>query len=214
MKKSLIATGAASLALAAMPMAGVFAQTLNFTDQVEVTVSAGCSFEVTDSNTDVVDLHSPRMFAANAELGQVVVLGGTAQAGATGTYGQQNITVACNTSDSTKSWSVSAVGAQTSGDENKMLPTQNANTKIETSNAEVTSGGTSSWAFKIEGGSAATTYGDWSAVPGTTPVTVATGEANAASDASFAPAYRVYVGTNQQADTYTGKVAYTLSDTL
>ena len=211
MKKSIIATGAASLALAAMPVVGAFAQTLTFEDDVVVTVSAGCSFEVTDDQAAVTDLDSPRIFEADAELGEVVILGGTAQAGATN---EQNITVACNTTDATKSWTVTAVGAQASGDENKMLPLVTANAKIATSGDEVTSGGTSYWAFKIEGGSAAGNYGSWSAVPGTTAVTVATGAANAATDASFAPAYRVYIGTNQQADTYTGKVAYTLSDTL
>ena len=212
MKKSLIAgAGVAAFGLAVLPATGVFAQTLNFTDQVEVTVAAGCSFEVTDGSDQVTDLQSPRVFSDNAELGQVVTLGGTAETGATV---EQNITVVCNSSTSGATWTVTAAGAQSAGDENKMLPTQNANTKIATSADEVTSGGTSSWAFKIEGGSAAGDYGSWSAVPGTTPVTVATGTASSSTDVSFAPAYRVYIGTDQQADTYTGKVAYTLADTL
>ena len=54
MKKSLIATGAASLALAAMPVVGVFAATpAQVQDTVKVIIDPSCTFEATKNGQTV-----------------------------------------------------------------------------------------------------------------------------------------------------------------
>ena len=222
MKKSLIAgASVAALGMAALPFAGVFAQSLTFTDVVKVAVQSGCSFEVKDGSDAIIDLTSPRVFYQQAELGQVVTLGGTNNTGeiTDGTQGatatsEQNITVTCNTSDAQKSWTVTAVGSQTTGNENKMLGALQGSTAITTNaqHLEDTSGDTSYWSMMIDSTSASNDYDDWNVIPDTA-TEVATGTASTTA-ATFAPAYRVYVGTAQEADTYTGKVTYTLSDTF
>jgi len=62
MKKSLIAAGAASLAVAAMPVVGVFADNITtMTDSITVTVESSCTFDAASHS------HSKTMTANKAE---------------------------------------------------------------------------------------------------------------------------------------------------
>ena len=94
MKKSIIAAGAASVALAAMPIVGAFALT-SVTDTINATVGAGCTIsDSTDHNVTIS-----------------VTPGSTATSTAA-----ESITVVCNSN----AWNVTAVGA-TVGDDNTAL---------------------------------------------------------------------------------------------
>jgi hypothetical protein len=70
MKKALIA-GAASVALAAMPVVGAFAATSNsFTDTLNVTVNGGCTLEETGGTTGDYS-HTDRTFNGSFEAGTI-----------------------------------------------------------------------------------------------------------------------------------------------
>lgn len=249
MKKSLIAAGAASLAVAAMPVVGVFADSAEtLIDTVQLTVDRACTFEATraveGSDPIVIPANgmtgtSPnqkpaylRNFAATLALGQVVELGGVNgdYETTTGVDGiaPTTINVSCNSNDvsdsltdnSVTTWRISAVGSQTvanglpvnamvfasssSSDATSYIPSGTTHT--------VTSGTLSDWAFKINAitGNSITNYTDYSTVPVTATDIVSVTPST--TDVEFTPSYRVYAGTNQQAQTYTGAVTYTLTD--
>lgn len=214
MKKSLIATGAASLALAAMPIAGVFAATSTVTDEIVITIAKECA--ITTNTTDASDgigdgTHTDRTFTASMQNGELKVLGGSentgAQSGATSV-----VNVVCNdsaTEGSATSWSLTAVGGVV-GTVSTVLDATGTGTDIVTGTA--TSGATSNWAMKVEGASGSTIqngFDSFREVPGTAAV-VTTG--NGSKAAAFTPSYQVYIGTSQEADTYTGHVTYTLTN--
>ena len=105
MKKSIIAAGAASVALAAMPIVGVFAAdgTLTQTDTVVVTVSSACSL-ATSGDSVTPDASTYTATIANGGYN-------TAIAGST-------FTITCN---DTGGWKLNAIGAGTAnGDGTKM----------------------------------------------------------------------------------------------
>lgn len=218
MKKSLIAAAGATLAVAAMPAVGVFADG-TFTDTVTVTVIKSCVFQAEwtqDSQQKTGDLSGRSFSATNVVPGTLLHFGGVESDDAGPAPGSSAATpivkMECNTGNGQSgsgTWTVSAVGATEGGSITSMKPTASG-TAIATGTA--TSGGTSNWAFKITGdrGSVAQGYTSYTSIPSVaTPVF--TGTADAGNDSTFTPAYQVYIGTNQEADTYTGKVTYTLS---
>lgn len=215
MKKSLIATGAASLALAAMPVVGVFATTPQVVDTVQVTIDKACTFQATQNNQpyapDETTGNILRTFAKDAELGQVVELGEGATGGSGGATNPITIEGVCNTGTTEQSdgtWSITAVG-----DNNATMVGPAGSTAITSTSAtkELSSGKISGWGMKITSAGAATGYDSWNVVPSSaTPI--AGGNATGASF-SFNPQYRVYVGTEQETGTYTGTVTYTISHT-
>ena len=229
MKKSLIASASvAALGMAALPFAGVFAEATHFTDQVQVTVEKGCSFEVTDGAQDpaVIALTDPRVFSDTATLGEVVTLGGSSNLGA---QSVQNIAVSCSADAATdEAWDITAKGGHYVNDtftaSTTMDPTVGTNTAITTdgSHTAETTGATSYWSFRVDT-SASSSYkapDTWYAIPAAgagnsgADVVVAHAVADKDANVSFTPSYRVYVGTAQEADTYTGYVTYTISDTF
>ncbi len=217
MKKSIIATGAASLALAAMPVVGVFAAdpgSASVEDHITVTIAKACTFQAT-VNIDNNNVAYPatnnvigRHFTQPATLGATVYMGGSANTGSTDT---NPITIegVCNAGDGTAdggTYAISAIGSNNAemvksggvaGDEDN-IPTGLA-----------TSGEDSAWAMMIESTNATTPYNNYAVVPkNSTPV--AGGNAAGASFA-FTPKYRVYVGTEQASGTYEGIVTYTIA---
>ncbi|MBQ6414247.1 hypothetical protein IJI28_01300 [Candidatus Saccharibacteria bacterium] len=225
MKKSIIATGAASLALAAMPVVGVFAvdtSTSTVTDEIVVTVPSSCAITSTQTNTSegVGDgLHTDNSYAVTMQNGEL-----RQDIGATSTHAaDQNagsaISIACNDTSGTPagpSWSLTAQGGEYSGDTfvaSTEMDAAGSGTNIQTSIAEgSTTGTTSSWAMKVNGAtgvSIANSFDNWHVIPGATNNTIATG--NGAVEAVITPVYRVYIGTAQETDTYTGHVTYTLT---
>lgn len=191
MKKLL--AGAGAVALAAMPMVGAFA---DVTDTVTITIQDACSVGQTSSSQTGggVTLSEP-----DAKNGQTYTWDADGTSGGT-------LKVSCNDAGG---WQVKAQGAGTGSPVTSMVPSASG-TAIVTGTA--TSGAASNWAFKVAGTTGVTvvsTYQNYAAVPATA-TKVASG-AGAASEASVYTGYQVYVSATQQADTYTGKVTYTVT---
>lgn len=189
MKK--LAIAGASLALAAMPALGAFA---DVTDTVILTISSSCSVGQTQGSpvtgtgktmeeTAAVNSH---LYTWDADGSQ----GGT-------------LKVTCNDASG---WNVKAVGSST-GTPVTSMAASNSGTPIITGTA--TSGATSNWMFKVAGTGTVAGYQSWSAIPATA-TKVATGS-TAVSEGAISTGYQVWVSATQQADTYTGKVTYTVA---
>ncbi len=216
MKKSLIA--GASLALAAMPMAGVFAvANSTVTDNIVVTIAKECAIttNTTDSTQGIGDgTHTERTFSVSMQDGELKTLGGSGNVGAQDSA-TSVVNVVCNdsgTSGTDTSWQLTLIGGDgTSANANNKLVSDGNGTDIETGTG--TSGASSSWAMKLDlaqnlpdtGGFAAS----FKEVPTTTAVVT---KGNGSKSGAFTPSYQVYIGTAQEADTYRGKVTYTLTN--
>ena len=220
MKKSLIVTGAASLALAAMPVVGVFAEAPEVVDTITVKIAESCSFQATQGTGAGSELNPDsdnefkRTFEKSVELGQSVILGDPSQTDGSGKKPASDpdivIEGVCNTGDSSSAstgsagtWSITAKGSGTTAS----LTGPGDAIESTSAKANLDSGTVSGWGMKVD--SSATT---WSVVPGSAGGVVASGNA-AGTSFSFAPSYRVYVGTEQAAGTYSGTVTYTIAYT-
>ena len=189
MKKSLIATGAASLALAAMPVLGAFA---DVTDTVVLTIQSSCSVGQTSATAGA----GKTITESNAVNSHLYTYDADGSAGGT-------LKVTCNDASG---WNVKAVGSSTGSNKTVMVPT-GSGTAIATGTAE--SGATSNWMFKVSGTGAVSGYTSWSEVP-STATKVAT-SSTAISEGAINTGYQVWVSATQQADTYTGSVTYTVA---
>ena len=219
MKKLAIAS--ASMALAAMPMVGVFAVDgpVSVTDNVTVVIGESCTFQAT-ANGSTVNPSSganptiTRNFSKDATLGALVYLAGD-PTGDTGSTDANPIVIqgVCNSGQSggsgkSGSWTISALGAN----EAKMVKGGNASDTDNIPTNLNTSGTASGWSMMIESAGANTDFSTYHAVPSGTAAPVANGTANGTAF-SFQPKYRVYVGTAQASGTYTGTVVYTIAST-
>lgn len=200
MKKSLVATGAASLALAAMPVVGVFAATpLSFTDNITVTVEGACSLETSATGTD--GSYADRTLTKTIASGTYEEFGnndtGTADA---------TITVSCNTT--TGSWTVTADGSDDGGTPTATAQLVDGTNHIDAGTA--TSGATSAWAFKMNatGTTTSNPFSSYTAVPAAETTAL---QGAATSAVTFRPTYQVYVSPTQAPGNYTGSVVYTIS---
>ena len=216
MKKSIIATGAASLALAAMPVVGVFAAPTpagTVTDTLNVNIPAGCTI-VNNTGALPTDGSNPALTneytvtMQNGELREGI--GAAADATTAGTT-DNSIDVSCNTgagAGAEAAWKLTAVGAGTAGHTTELY---NASATDQIVTGEATSGATSNWAFKVAKGTAATYatgYSDaYKAVPAT-EADIVTGSGS--MENAFTMTYRVYIDQTQDTGTYTGAVKYTL----
>ena len=182
MKK--LAIAGASLALAAMPVVGVFAASgTTVTDTVEVTIDSACTITTTNaSNT----------YSATMTNGQLK-----------SDFGSTSMTIACNDAGG---WHVTAVGSGADASNKHYMDASASGTDIATGTA--TSGSTSNCAFKVNG-TDASGYTSFSAVP-QTAADVAT-NAGASEASILTTTYQVFISPTQQADTYTGQVTYTLA---
>ena len=189
MKKLAIAS--ASLALAAMPVAGVFAVTgsAEFTDNLSVEVTGGCTME-NGGNTD--GQYTNRSFSGQLATGNSTILSGSA---ATDTAA---ITIKCNTTSGTVT--VTSAGDVT------LTGTNSASNTIAA--GAQTDGNASGWAIKSNAVNAATD--PYSAYKAHVVGTFLTATASA-SGTTFNPSYQVYAAAGQAPDTYTGSVTYTIS---
>lgn len=170
MKKSLIATGAASLALAAMPVVGVFAAydpantSGTVTDHLTVNIPASCTIQNANSTTGGTgDQTNPALNnyyyveMSNGEFKTNIGASNDDWDDRTGEPGENmtannQITVSCNTAGDPEGnpnpagWVLTAIGAGTT-DHLTDLYNSTANASIATGTA--TSGATSNWAFKV-----------------------------------------------------------------
>lgn len=196
MKK--LAIAGASLALAAMPVVGVFAEANqgSFTDNISVKIDGGCTLEnAADGATP--GSYADRTFSATIVAGTNEVLSGVE--GTDSTVAANPMKVSCNTS--TGSWEIKATAAhggallREGGSETTPADLIPSGTAI--------SGGTSSFAYSLNGTS-------WLGVPTTASAAIQSGDASDAP-VSFNPTYRVYVAPTQKDGTYKGSVTYTIN---
>ena len=194
--KKLVITGA-SLALAAMPVVGVFAAdgNLTTTDTVQVTIDSACSLTATGAGTYSTTLTNG---TASSDLGST------------------SINIKCNDAGG---WMVNAIGANTSttagATATDMAPDAAGKTPIAT--GTTLDGSVSNWAMKLTAGTGAYAptivegYDDYHAVPGAANTKVASGATtDQTTGSTFTTNYKVAVSPTQQQGTYTGKVTYTL----
>lgn len=197
MKKSLIATGAASLALAAMPVVGVFADPASneLIDTINVTVEGGCTVESAAQGATPGDYSAnARTFSASIAVGTYEELTGVE--GTSSTTPAQAMTIKCNVpAADNRTFDITAV-ADNSG---KLLHGSD-----EIGGGTATSGNASAWAYTIDSGV------NWNGVQASfTPVSGIA--ANTSTNYSFNPYYRVYVQPDQAPGLYEGKVTYTVA---
>lgn len=193
MKK--LAIAASSVALAALPMAGVFATQSNFTDTLNLTITGGCTFK-----SSVLNDYA-RAFSAEVAAGQ--------ETDFTMNSGEPTMSVVCNTA--TGNYTVQAIGgtsvaAQAAG----VTVLSNGTAADDIATGTTFSGDASAWAYKVT--STGSTATGWTQVPSalTTIVTNSASSAKTAEGVSFTPAYHVYASGSQASGSYTGNVSYLL----
>ena len=194
MKKSIIAAGAASVALAAMPIVGAFAAAnLSSTETINATVGGGCTI------TGVGD--TPGATTASTNIGDVAV--NTVSDATAG----KPIAITCNSDN----WKITAVGAGENGLATAL--SQSTTVSIPTGTNKL-DGSASQWAFKVESSNEFATisgdYGQWSEIPAS-ETTIATGTGT--KSGTITPSYIVSVGASQATGSYTGKVTYSVAVT-
>ena len=191
MKK--LAIAGASLALAAMPVVSSFAAV---TDTITLTIQSSCSVGGAEGATSTT---GKTITEANAVNNHLYTYAADGSVGGT-------LKVTCNKASG---WQVKAQGAGT-GTPVTSMAASGSGTPIITGTA--TSGPTSNWAFKVASSDAnisvPTTYASFAAVPAEA-TTVASGSASIAEGTIYT-GYQVWVSATQQADTYTGRVTYTV----
>ena len=205
MKKSILAVaGVAAFAGVAMPVAGAFAaDTQDFTDIITVTVDSACAIARGASETGSYDFGS----VAN---------------GVTDTVNGSTFKVTCNDKGG---YYVYLEGAGTGTTKTDMIG-KNTSTTIATGTAtsDDKSDDKSNWAIKgaaVEGTykpTIASGYTSYAAIPaaptsGSEKSNKFASYANntdTSTGSSFTTSYQVYISAIQAADTYTGKVKFTL----
>lgn len=194
MKKSIIAASAASLAVAALPIAGVFAATSNsFTDTLTVGVKGGCTIEESATGA-TAGTYKDRQFEATIPVGTEKELTAKSSSEYSGGF-----SVSCNTTTGT--WTIS-VAATNGGD------LKDGDNAISPLGASATMGGnTSSWAIKSNANGATTNpYANYKGF-----VAGSFLEGSAGETVTFNPSYKAYVAPNQAPGDYTGTVTYTIA---
>ena len=196
MKK--IAIAGASLALAAMPVVGVFAQDLSVTDTIQITVNSACTIDETTTTTDGLDTKDTT-YAATVANG--------AEADFSGTHsGNHAFHVSCNAAGG---WSFSATPSDLAG--------YTASNKSASNNDSIPFVATGSYANTGAAGDWTATITAPAGITVTQPSTA--GSANVVINATGAQAagveitaaYKAYVGTETAAGFYEGTIAYTLA---
>lgn len=193
MKKSIIATGAAAVALAAMPVLGAFA---DVTDTVVLTIKSSCTVGSSTATSGA----GKTMTENNAVNSHLYTFNANGTDGGT-------LKITCNNASG---WTVSAVGSSTGSVKNVMVPTNTAaSNAIQTGTDE--SGADSQWMFKVAGTGAVAAYTSWHEIPDAGSPAVVAESNTSASEQAINTGYQVWVSATQPADTYTGSVTYTVA---
>ena len=200
MKK--LAIAGASVVLAVLPVAGVFAESSSTVDWVTLTVNASCTMSATSTYTEA----SPLSLGSAAGAGST--FGGTD--GVTGTA----MTISCN---NTKGWTLKTTATP-------MTMTGGKNISF---GAFATSGA-SVWSAQLAVGgadaSAVSLADGWGTFAGTKTGAETTVLQNTSTGAdpstvsvgvygvTVTPSYKAYVATNQEAGTYKGSITYAFAE--
>lgn len=184
MKKSLIAAGAASAVLAAMPVLGVFAApVMTVTDTLQVTVSTSCTLDNDgDAATDPSIVGTT--YTGSGAPGQLVTLAGS---GATST----TVQIECNDADG---YDITPTFSSLVGPTGSTAITYAANA----------SAGSGTWTayYSKNSGEATAFTASGTAVHG-----------NPTMSDTYTFSYKVGLGNDQAAGTYEGTALYTLAAT-
>ena len=186
MKKLLIAAGAASLALAAMPVVGVFAASdpANITDTFKITIADSCTWTRSGAN-------GSGQGAATFNDG---VYSATLTAGATvPTFGTTTLNVKCNNGTG---YTITPTITDLNGYKNSIDRTTN-NDKFEYANA-------------LAGGKWTAAYNSTALVDGTPFVSAGTGS-DMVDGTNYVITYGVQAATTQNAGYYEGTITYALA---
>ena len=194
MKKSLIAVGAASVALAAMPVLGVFAiETDTVTDTINVTVSPSCTFTTESGASDQNETYSFTGTNGN-------------NATAAGGY-EHTFNVFCNDLGGyTVSATAHDLASSTAGNTDKFQYKATIAGNLETGEWHAAFSG-SGLTF-VDLPNSATT-GEHAGEATETILTKNT--PTAAAGDTWTATYSVHVGSATKADTYSGTIEYTLA---
>ena len=206
MKKSIIAgAGVAAVSLAAMPILGAFAATSTVTDEITVNIASSCAVTTSGTSGTIGDgTATTNTYVVNMQNSQLKSDIGASNV----TSGGNVISVVCNDASASSTWKLTAVGGDGTT-VSTVMDAAGSGTDIATGTAA--SGAVSNWAFKVTGGTGVTIqngYDSFIAVPGT-PAVIAEGTGSVAG--AFTPTYQVWISAGQEADSYTGKVTYTLT---
>ncbi len=201
MKKSLLTAGLASVAIAAMPVVGVFAASgSTVTDTVQVTINSACSI-TTSGNAGTGADAGAFTYTKTMTNGQLL------NTEDTDGFGSTAMTINCNDHGG---WHVTAVGSGADANDKTVMNASSTGTDIATGTA--ISGATSNWAFKVTGAVGTTTsdyHTNYAAVPSTAQDVAVSASSSAGSVINTH--YQVWISPAQEADTYTGQVTYTLA---
>ena len=220
MKK--LAIAGASVALAAMPVVGVFAApTLSHTDTLNLNIAKVCTFGTVTSGAANDDDATTHGLGANNPTGGAwtndsysanVAVGNTYAALATTTF-----TVRCNNADGytvkAKAGSVQGTGENAKG---VLASGTNYIYSGDGNTYNAATAGTSYWNFSLatteaSGVAIETGYETASALPANDTTVVVTGtNGNVQAGQKFTATYGAGIDNHQPAGTYTGTVVYTL----
>ena len=220
MKKSIIAAGAASVALAAMPIVSTFAavSTYDVRDNIVLTINNTCSLTRSGSTTGET-VSGSSAFAEDGTLPTGMEISGTytadMAAGGNGVIGVSTIGVTCNDVKNGHTLTVAttpltATAASTGLSEN--FPT------IDYSNSSVVPTGgaaqTSGWNITVGGNTELGITADTilSAAGGSATIYPSSATLKkSVADETFTATYSVGASANQTAGTYEGSATYTLT---
>ena len=204
MKKSIIAAGAASAVLAAMPVVGVFAETV--TDNVQLTITESCSMTSVPAggytSANAIDLgtsivtpsgHSFSGATSGANAGSVMT------SSCNDNYGWQITAEATALTNQTKAQNSKsfAFGAYTEGS-TAVWSAQLTLTGADSANATITEGWRTFAGAKVASGT--------EQAPNIVAQDV---NGQGVSGIEIATAYQAWAPANQEAGTYTGNIIYT-----
>ena len=195
MKKSIIAAGAASVALAAMPAMGVFADQ---TDTINVTIDQTCQIDSVShaASTDTSNV-SNSAWTGDSLAGKMT--NGTT----TDNYGATTFTITCNANGgfSVNTTTVDSLTASEVED--------SEGNKLTIAPATDFGASKSGWAYKVTAVSNGITNGA-SAWQAATATGIVTGS-SPISAGTFTVTYGMGISSTQSADTYTGTIVYEIA---
>lgn len=192
MKKKLIA-GASAVALAAMPVVGVFAVDATVTDYVQLNVSGSCTMSATPISDGGEGESEPN------ELQDYIPLGTISAGGATSPVNGTPMTISCNTAD---------------GINLTAVPTSLSDSGKPAINFGAFAASTSVWSAKVgvtgaDSGNVTISNG-WDDFTAKTAGTIITSTAErAVYNLVVTPQYKASAANNQPAGTYNGSITYT-----
>ena len=189
MKKLLIAgAGLSTLAIAALPAAGVFAASVSSVeDTVKLTIDSNCQMSA-DSATNTIDLGSSGGGAYSEKAGSTM-------------------TITCNTPTG---WNIkaSATALTVSGNNALTIPFGAYSTSSSVWSAKIALGGNNTTNATV-----ADNWSDYSATGTATGGTIVVSNVanTAVSGLTVTPSYKAYAASDQPAGTYQGTITYTFT---